>query len=316
MKFIEKIFSVKNSKDKIHKIITICGLKLKFRCNQVGLTEDDVRKLLQANNNRLLHGVQRSITTAVLHQYSFGEYKYKHSNENIVLLGAGPTLNNYVPLKNAKYVGTNRTFLYDKVKLDYLFAIDKAGIEQYYEEFLAYKGNNCVKFIGDQNLGKNFQIPESIIAKSNGRRYKTNAKLMNKSFTLDIDTQPLVNFATVSLQALQFILFTKPAKVYLVGIDCNASTAGYFLGETFNVRTRGEIPSVTDASQLKQWTSIKSFVEIYYPETEIISVNPVGLRGVFRDVYTESYLKANPQLVEQLETIDVINEEGVITKWK
>ena len=116
MKFIEKIFSVKNSKDKIHKIITICGLKLKFRCNQVGLTEDDVRKLLQANNNRLLHGVQRSITTAALHQKTFAGYKNKYQGRTFVLVGAGPTLNYFESINDAIYVGLNRTFLFEKIK--------------------------------------------------------------------------------------------------------------------------------------------------------------------------------------------------------
>ena len=32
---------------------------------------------------------------------------------------------------------------------------------------------------------------------------------------------------------------------------------------------------------------IKKFVETYYPETEIISVNPVGLKGIFKDLYQE-----------------------------
>ena len=29
------------------------------------------------------------------------------------------------------------------------------------------------------------------------------------------------------------------------------------------------------------WTKLKKFVQIYYPETKIISINPVGLKGVF-----------------------------------
>ena len=39
--------------------------------------------------------------------------------------------------------------------------------------------------------------------------------------------------------------------------------------------------------------SVKEFAEQYYPETEIISVNPVGLKGLFRDEYTEEFLKEN-----------------------
>lgn len=34
------------------------------------------------------------------------------------------------------------------------------------------------------------------------------------------------------------------------------------------------------------------FAKQYYPNTEIISVNPVGLKGIFTDLYTEKYLQA------------------------
>ena len=32
---------------------------------------------------------------------------------------------------------------------------------------------------------------------------------------------------------------------------------------------------------------MKEFAETYYPDTEIISINPVGLKGVFKDEFTE-----------------------------
>ena len=36
---------------------------------------------------------------------------------------------------------------------------------------------------------------------------------------------------------------------------------------------------------LDKWEEIKAFALTYYPETEIISINPVGLKGIFKDVY-------------------------------
>ena len=44
------------------------------------------------------------------------------------------------------------------------------------------------------------------------------------------------------------------------------------------------------------WREFKRFVQVYYPETEIISVNPVGLKGIFRDVYTPSFLHKHPEI--------------------
>lgn len=33
------------------------------------------------------------------------------------------------------------------------------------------------------------------------------------------------------------------------------------------------------------WIMLKKFAETYYPDTKIISVNPVGLKGIFTDLY-------------------------------
>ena len=106
--------------------------------------------------------MQRLITTALLHQKTFNGFKNKHKGQTVILIGAGPTLNYFEPIKNAIYVGANRTFLYKDVDFDYLFTIDKAGLEtkseDYYEQFFAYRPNHCIKFVGDQNLGEMYQF--------------------------------------------------------------------------------------------------------------------------------------------------------------
>ena len=242
----------------------------------------------------ILQGVQRSINTAFLHQRTFGEFKNKYYGKSVVLVGAGPTLNYFEPIEDAVYVGVNRTFLYKDISFDYLFAIDKVGLEtasdSYYEGFFNYTGNNCIKFIGDQNLGKNWQIPESKLIGKNIRRYKSTSNFTPDKFTLDIESEPLGNFWTVAMQAMQFILYTNPAKVYLVGMDCNINSAGHFTGKIPNVSTRGSNVQKSDENNIINWRELKNFANIYYPDTEIISVNPVGLKGVFKDIYTDKFL--------------------------
>ena len=55
---------------------------------------------------------------------------------------------------------------------------------------------------------------------------------------------------------------------------------------------------------------MKKFAEVYYPETEIISVNPIGLKGLFRDVYTESFLTEHPEIDKK--TVEILNDKGEI----
>ena len=41
------------------------------------------------------------------------------------------------------------------------------------------------------------------------------------------------------------------------------------------------------ANELKEdYKLMKEFAGLHYPETEIISVNPVGLKGIFKEIYT------------------------------
>lgn len=271
--------------------------------NKITILNNDLQNLKTELCDATLRGTARLISTAALHSKTFAGYRNKFAGKTVVLVGAGPTLSKFKPIKNAIYVGLNRAFLFDKVKFDYLFSIDKAGIHGIYDKFIEY---DCVKFIGDQNYGSMYQIPESIINKMpNVLRYKTDAALAANSdfpfatkvdgipfkFALDIETEPLGNFNTVSLQAIQFILYTNPAKIYLVGIDCSAD--GHFTDNTenhienFAVNVRGSNINRLVKNSVVYWKQLKEFADIYYPETEIISVNPVGLKGVFKDLFQE-----------------------------
>lgn len=247
--------------------------------------------------DEILQGVQRCINTAFLHQKTFGEFKNKFQGKTIVLVGAGPTLNYFEPIKNTIYIGVNRTFLYNDISFNYLFAIDKNGLEtdseSYIKAFIDYQGNNCLKFVGDQNCGKDMQIPEGKLC-NEIRRYKTSANLTSSKFTLDIDSEPLGNFHSVSCQAMQFILYTNPLKIYLVGMDSNVATSGHF---TDKIETKKHNSLIGNTLKcIEHWKNLKTFQEIHYPDTEIISVNPVGLKGIFKDLYTNRYLHSNDKL--------------------
>lgn len=253
-----------------------------------------MEECLEDLKNDILEGVQRLINTANLHQKTFKEFKNIFYGKKVVLVGAGPTLNYFEPIEDAIYVGVNRTFLNEKIKFDYLFTIDRAGLDtvdkNYLESFLKYKGNNCIKFIGEQNLGIDYQIPEGCIIGENIRRYKTSAHLCRYRFTLDIDSEPLGNFASVGLQAIQFIMYGNPKEVYFVGFDCNALQAGHFTGGKNIAFFRNENLENTNDRAISQWKELKIFRNTYYPDTKFISVNPVGLRNVFdEDIYTDNY---------------------------
>ena len=133
-------------------------------------------------------------------------------------------------------------------------------------------------------------------------------------FVVDIDTEALANSTSCSLQAMQFALFTNPKKIYIVGIDCTVSSLSHFIGGAYDTSARNESAAKNDAGQIAAWRRLKLFAQTYYPETEIISVNPVGLKGIFRDVYTKEYLHKHPEIdaenVEILEDIKNLEKRG------
>lgn len=246
-------------------------------------TEDLASKITYS----VTKNVKRLITTAALHQRTFLPFKNKNMNQSVVLIGAGPTVNNYIPIKNALHLGLNRAFKLENVNFDYLFATNKTGIEDFMDEFINYSGNNCVKFIGDESGNPKWQISESLLLKTNAHRFINTSLFPVKEFSLFIDSEPLHASSTVSIQAMQFLLYTNPKKIYLVGIDCSVATQGHFIGGTSQTALKFENLAKNDNNAIQDWRRIKNFANCYYPDTEIISINPVGLKGIFKDIYTD-----------------------------
>ena len=267
--------------------------------------KDRIRKFIAAStyqnfnydrkkqNDEILLGVQRLLAISNLHRKTFAGFKGCYEGKDVAIVGAGPSVVNFKPINDCIYIGLNSACVLQSIKFDYLFSIDKSGIDKVYGDFASV---DCVKFIGDQNFySPDFQISESVISKmGNVRRYKTNTGLYAKSkFAYDIESEPLGNFNTVALQAIQFALYTNPQRIYLIGIDCTPN--GHFHNKQNSAE---EISSVIEKRKgvpldkwaenaISGWKELKDFVQIYYPSTEIVSINPVGLRGIFIDMYQE-----------------------------
>lgn len=290
---------IKKIKDKKYKKIYLCGLRVvKKKCSAWALTPEYMQQLKREIVDSISVHTQRAMSVAFLHQRTFGEFRNKHNGQTVALVGAGPSVKYMEPIKDAIYVGLNRAFLMDKVHFDYLFSIDKAGLdtgkEQFYDGFLNY---DCIKFMGDQNMGPNFQIPQDVMYRdAKIRRYKTTIRYLPGIFALDLETEALANSSSCSIQAMQFILFTNPKKVYVYGIDCSCASGQHFTGGAVNNAARGENAASIDAQHIGDWKRLKVFINTYYPNTEVFVVNPVGLRGIFNDVYTRSYLEAHPEI--------------------
>jgi hypothetical protein len=71
---------------------------------------------------------------------------------------------------------------------------------------------------------------------------------------------------------MQFILYTHPEQIFLLGCDCSLN------GHFYDQKQSLEVGPV-----IENWKRLKRFAQTYYPDTRIISVNPIGLKGVFEE---------------------------------
>lgn len=225
------------------------------------------------------------ITVANKHKQAFSEFKGCYTGKKIAIFATGPSLNNYKMLENTINIGVNKAFLKDGINLDYLFMQD-FGVKEYIDELDNPKFQNIIKFFGvapeylfdrkEVSL-KHSIIPESTILKYKARQYFQHSTyaLSNIKFYKDIETNYIECGKTVALAAIQFALYTNPSEIYLIGCDCSN---GHYSSQGGNSKF---------SHLIKPWVKLKEFAEIYYPDTKIISVNPVGLKGLFEDLYQE-----------------------------
>ncbi len=229
-----------------------------------------------------------AIPALSLHKEVFSKYKNINAGKDIVIMGSGDTLNKYEPIKDAIHIGVNSVFKYDKVKLDYLFLQDFSPFQKEIDE---YEGNNCKKFYGIHQLHywqkRCRPVPESSAIKANAERYFFNDLQIGHNpiwgFVPDITLMPLTTYSSVIFPALQFALFTNPKRIYIVGCDCAKHV--HFSNSTLYGDNCEDFPSADTI--IYGWKKAKIFINNYYPDIEIISINPVGLKNLFKNEYTD-----------------------------
>ena len=283
MNFMKRIYW-KEEQD-YRKIIHILGLKIKLPKNYNRMIIDKIDQYNNINIEQMQYQINQSRYITTLHsannqhQRVFPKYKNINQGKDVVLIATGPSLDNFVPIKNAIYVGVNKAFKYDKVKFNYMFLQDYSGAtKSYIEEFVNYEPNYTKKFLGfiPDYISTTCIIPEKYSSYKNVERYYVAHPTEKKNYTFDISSQPLGDCYSIAFPAMQFILWTNPRRIYLVGCDCNIN--GYFSLKDSPAQNSLAVENVLDG-----WKRMKEFAETYYPDTEIISINPVGLKGLFKD---------------------------------
>lgn len=258
-------------------------LKLDEVCNQL-------TKQKEINNriNQKVSNLKCIIEASILHKETFGPYKNAFKDKDVVLVCPGPTAKKYKPIKDAIHVGVNGAVYINNIKLDYLFVQDytifQKSNESLVQDAIDYKGNNCKKFLGiipDECL----KLSQTINIERIPYRYSLHEDvnqyvledIQMHNIAQDLSREPLGEFDGTTFSALQFILYANPKRLYLVGFDCG-------LGYAYD-KPNAYGSASAKINIVKKY--FVPFINMNYPNTEVVSINPVGLKGIFKDIYTE-----------------------------
>ena len=244
--------------------------------------DDAMRKhnvAMKSHLSQVLNFIQRSITISNHHSKVFPQFRNVHQGSDVVLVATGPTAKDYKCMEGAVHIGVNRAFQLETVDLRYLFMHDYKAVKKYIKEASLYKPESCTKFYGGT-------IPAGERLEANALYYHVatanvcmigtlKEKKKKCRFCYNLDTEAFHAFGSVVFAAMPFALWTNPRTIYLVGCDCSS---GYF-DESFP----SAFPSKQSQRLIRSWLSLKEFASLYYPDTKILSINPVGLKGVFEE---------------------------------
>ena len=303
----KKSISRINEKRKYFLGVPIFSEKRKDFCNVrriLGIKvsqQFDIETFIRSQNNNILRQIEQIkclIRAQSLHEKTFAEYRNKFCGKDVVLICTGPTAKFFDPLSiDGIYVGVNGAIYLNDIPLDYLFVqdrpISRKDLEQLNSDANVYEGRNCRKFYGIisdarlKTVGQDIdKLPPSYASYANADCYYLDP-IYKGRLAFDLSKDLIADWGGTAFSAMQFIFYTNPKRIFLVGCDASSGNA---------VKVSSSAENAGYAYQRNTWLVLKRFADKYYPDTEIISVNPVGLKGMFSDVYTRSYLNKHPEL--------------------
>jgi hypothetical protein len=234
-----------------------------------------------------------------IHNKTFPKYKGINKGKDVVVLGSGKSLNYYEPIENAIHIGVNLVAFFDKIKLDYLFwQHDGKDYDNYRDKILNYpcKKFFCFSEIPYASLQAQYKDIKDI------EEYRiSRIPAIELKPAYDISSKPLTGgWSSVIFPAIQFAFWTHPKKIYIVGCDLSSANIKYKSFHSIYDKEHNNHTKCWDEAAgvnlRKNWEKIRDFAQTMYPEIEIISINPIGLKGMFKDIYTEGFLKNNDDL--------------------
>ena len=230
-----------------------------------------------ANTNQIM--LDNSVM--VHHNKVFPNFKNSNIGTIIKIFGNGLILEDTVNVADGKVIACNKNLDIFDFPPEYIFASDHIASNVYYNKLITNKESevffdcvNASNLMLFRRSHKSSQIENSNFYYGNWRFYEDVCK--------NIEEGLVAFFGDTTHSALHFALYTNPDAIYLIGCDV------YHDGAIKNNR----MFAPTAKELIIGYKKLKSFRDIYYPNTKIVCVNPNGLEGIFEEVYTDDFLKS------------------------
>ena len=209
---------------------------------------------------------------------TFDPFRDKFRGKKVVIFATGPSCEYYEPIQDAIHIGINFAWKREDINFDFLFTRDRILAANKVEDTEPVFSNF------EMEKGEWLNYPEDVRLRYKHVRFFYTDNSVDNPLYQDIRYHPCMSYPSSVFSAIHFALFTSPKELYLVGCDANQSYGHFYDKDELKFK------SFPHLEKLKvTYARMKVFAQHYYPETEIISINPVGLKGLFKDVYTENF---------------------------
>ncbi len=297
---------------------------------KINLDLNSLSEFLISNFTGALDFLQKDIEVYRHNAVFLDSIKDVIKGRNVVVYGSGPTLNYFDPkmitTEDTQQMGVNSQIINEKLKLDFFFAGDYIPLRKnkITPDTLKEKMKEGVRICLTRKYGikpNNGKFPGRYIPNSFVDELTDCANILyyTNSFKECMErkyTHLLFSSHSIGQIPLQISLLCGASKIYLVGYDQGGSfyadgrlRISYEDNNDANADIEGDSRTkkfVSDDKAIKAFTLIKEMKKQLNLKSEIISVNPVNMKGIFTDVYTNEYAKSKGLSGEEYKIISSI----------
>ena len=218
---------------------------------------------------RMEHQFNMHYEVCKVNSAAFSSYENCYRGKKVVLVQNGATAKYYKPIPDAIHIAVEGAWRRTDIPFDFVFthnpgeggsgleaALGRIRNRAFVGKFVTMTGGGYSEYY----TGLNDKVA----------RYFIGDNTYNQMIYRDISCHPMTDFWGAWSAALQFAMYTFPSEIHLVGCDAAPNEGRVSLKKV-------------------GWARLKMLAGRYYPGTKIISVNPIGLKGLFQDVFTDEY---------------------------